>query len=158
MHHSRAQLGARGEACAAAYLTAAGYRILAQNIRIDGVEIDLIAMHEQRLVFVEVKARRGSTHGRAEEAVDLRKQMRLVRGACAWLQSQRQANAAIVREMRAMRFDVIACELEARPLHSASHAFEATSDTKNAQGTIFEAPDGTRWKIRHFENAFDANF
>lgn len=158
MNCSRAKFGAHGEACAAAYLVQAGYRILAQNIRIDGVEIDLIAMRAQRLVFVEVKARRGATHGRAEEAVDLRKQMRLVRGACAWLQIQRQTGATLVREIRSMRFDVIACELDSPAFRQALRESEVRSGTKMTQEKFFETSDGNRWRIRHFENAFDANF
>lgn len=172
MHCSRAQFGALGEACAAAYLQAAGYRILAQNVRIGGVEIDLIALHARVLVFVEVKARRSATHGRAEEAVDLRKQTRLVRGACAWLQMQRQSGASLVREMRGMRFDVIACELEAqaaacgapptRPFASTPAATDASAAAPAGggadTGSIRFTAQGTPWRIRHFANAFDANF
>ncbi len=162
MYFSRAQLGTLGEACAAAYLQTAGYRILAQNVRADGVEIDLIALHARILVFVEVKTRRSTTHGRAEEAVDLRKQMRLVRGACAWLQMQRQSNTPFLRAMHGMRFDVIACDLGAPnqtyapPVPAPSSRSEATVRSAIREIPPFTVGENT-WHIRHFENAFDAN-
>jgi putative endonuclease len=98
-------LGTEGEARAAAWLSARGYRILARNVRAGGVEIDLIAARGPLLAFVEVKARRSRRAGAPEEAVDFRKRVRLVRGAGAWL-------AAHPGPARRVRFDVIACELD----------------------------------------------
>ncbi len=50
-------LGKKGEQQAVNYLTANGYRILERNIRIYGVEVDIIATDEKNLIFVEVKTR-----------------------------------------------------------------------------------------------------
>lgn len=52
-------LGARGEEGAARWLSHAGYRILARNVRVKPGEIDLIALDPDgvTLVFVEVKTR-----------------------------------------------------------------------------------------------------
>src|SRR5215471_19864407 len=69
--------GAEGEARAARWLEASGYALLARNARAGGVEIDLVAARGDTIVFVEVKARRGRTHGAPEEAVDARKRRRL---------------------------------------------------------------------------------
>jgi putative endonuclease len=96
-------IGARGEARAAAYLEAHGYRILARNARAGRVEIDLVAARGRTLVFVEVKTRRSRAAGTAEESVDARKRARLARGAAAWL-------AAHPMRVARVRFDVIACE------------------------------------------------
>jgi len=98
-------LGADGESRAEAFLRRRGYRIVARNVRADGVEIDLIARRGRLFVFVEVKTRRSRVHGPPELAVDARKRARLVRGAAAWL----HANAP--RASR-VRFDVIACETD----------------------------------------------
>jgi putative endonuclease len=98
-------LGREGEARAAAYLAARGYRIVARNARADGVEIDLVAARGALVVFVEVKTRRTRTAGAPEEAVDARKRARLVRGAAAWL-CERGSRG------RRARFDVIACECD----------------------------------------------
>ncbi len=97
-------VGAEGEARAAAHLARQGYRILARNARVGGIELDLVASRGGRVVFVEVKTRRSRVHGGPEWAVDPRKQARLVRGARAWLRQQGQ-------RFRGARFDVIACEL-----------------------------------------------
>jgi len=98
-------LGAEGEARAAAHLRRRGYRIVARNVRAGGVEIDLIARRGSLVVFVEVKTRRSRSLGAPEQAVDARKQARLVRGAAAWLHAHPGA-------ARRARFDVIVCELE----------------------------------------------
>jgi putative endonuclease len=100
---ARRALGAAGEAAARAYLERNGYRILDQNTRWGGVEIDIVALRRSVVVFVEVKTRRGASHGGAAEAVDARKRRRLARGAAAWLSESR-------RRPRGVRFDVITCE------------------------------------------------
>ena len=103
MTHRRLALGAAGEQRAAEHLARSGYRILARNTRSAGVEIDIVATRGDCIVFVEVKARRSAAFGGAAEAVDARKQARLVRAAHAWLDEHRP-------HARRVRFDVIAWE------------------------------------------------
>jgi len=100
----RRRLGRDGEERAARHLAAAGYTILARNVRAQGVELDLVAARGGVVVFVEVKTRRGRGQGPPEEAVDARKRARLVRGAGAWLAGQERRFASV-------RFDVVACEV-----------------------------------------------
>ncbi len=97
------ELGAEGERRAADHLAARGYRIVGRNVRAGGVELDLIARRGPLVVFVEVKTRRAGGPGSGEEAVDARKQLRLVRGATAWIREQ-------PRPIARARFDVIVCE------------------------------------------------
>ena len=121
MNARHLMLGAAGENLAAAHLRRRGYRIVARNVRADGVEIDLIARRGPIVVFVEVKTRRGRRLGPPEQAVDARKRARLVRGAAAWL----HANPHVARRAR---FDVIVCELDAGGEWSLLHleaAFDA---------------------------------
>lgn len=63
------QTGKSGESLAATYLQHKGYRIIARNFRSRFGEIDLIATHNNRLIFVEVKARHSSLFGQPQEAV-----------------------------------------------------------------------------------------
>ena len=122
MQRSHLALGAEGEARAARFLARRGYRILARNVRAGGVEIDLVAARGTLLAFVEVKTRRTRDFGAPEEAVDARKQARLVRGAAAWLQSRRS-------HARQVRFDVIVCEFDASgdwQLRHLENAFDAS--------------------------------
>ncbi len=114
------ELGTAGEACAALHLRRLGFRILAQNLRSGGVEIDLIAARGALVIFVEVKTRRSRNAGLPEEAVDARKQRRLVAGAAAWLRELPGVAARI-------RFDVIVCEgaAEAFRVRHLEGAFDA---------------------------------
>ena len=100
---SRNELGVEGERRAADHLAARGYRIVGRNVRAGGVEMDLIVRRGRLVVFVEVKTRRAGGPGSGEDAVDARKQLRLVRGAAAWIHEQ-------PRPTHRARFDVIVCE------------------------------------------------
>ena len=62
--------GRLGENIASAYLKARGYRILETNYRHRRSEIDIIALHQAVLVFVEVKTRTSLQYGYPEAAVD----------------------------------------------------------------------------------------
>jgi putative endonuclease len=117
----RRTLGAEGETRAAAHLERRGYRIVARNVRAGGVELDLVASRGSLVVFAEVKTRRSERFGAPELAVHPAKRSRLVRGAAAWLRENRSG-------ARRVRFDVLACRVDARG----------------------------EWKIRHWEGAFDA--
>src|SRR5687767_3245798 len=82
--HNRAR-GTSAEAAAVVYLAAQGYEIVAQNVRTDAGEIDVLARDGETLCFIEVKARAGDRYGPAIEAVDPRKQYRLARAAALYL-------------------------------------------------------------------------
>jgi len=98
-------LGRRGEALAAAYLAARGLRIVERNCRSRLGEIDLIARDGPTLVFVEVKAREGTTGDPPQAAVGARKQARLGRVAQGYLHRWRLGEPAC-------RFDVVAVILD----------------------------------------------
>lgn len=82
---SRRGLGARGEREAERFLRRRGYRIVARGARDRLGEIDLIAIDQGTIVFVEVKTRTSHAMGHPGEAVDLRKQRQLTRVALAFL-------------------------------------------------------------------------
>jgi len=56
MHDSR-QIGLKGECFAAQYLHGLKYQVLEQNYRCKYGELDIIATHQEFLVFIEVKTR-----------------------------------------------------------------------------------------------------
>jgi putative endonuclease len=86
---SRKALGDSGERIVAAHLARLGWRVLATRFRCAFGEIDVIAEEpapEGRvIVFVEVKTRRGTAHGAPVEAVNARKQARIVAVAETYL-------------------------------------------------------------------------
>ena len=69
----------RYEEQVAEYLKMHGFMLLAQNFRCRQGEVDLIGIHEECLVFVEVKYRKNSSVGMPEEAVNTLKQQRICR-------------------------------------------------------------------------------
>jgi putative endonuclease len=107
---ARHRYGRRGERMAARYLLRLGYRIAARNYRAAGGEIDLVAVDDGTVVFVEVKRRSGAGAGAPEESVDDRKQERIRRAAEAFAQHFKVGD-------HPMRFDVIAISDEGRRHH-----------------------------------------
>ena len=81
-----AESGNRGrasETLAAAYLELIGMTITARNVRLAGVEIDLVAIDRATHVLIEVKFRGRGDYGGPEGAIDSRKRSRLLRAANA---------------------------------------------------------------------------
>lgn len=78
-------LGRWGEAAAADYLRRKGYRIVASGYRTRLGEIDLIAENRKVLAFVEVKTRRDASFAEAREAVNYRKQGKIINAAKLYL-------------------------------------------------------------------------
>ncbi len=94
-----------GEKLAREHLERAGYTILQTNYRSPDGEVDLIARHRDCLVFVEVKARRGTGFGLPEEAVTEAKKAKLVMVAEHYIQN----HAPSIQDWR---IDVVAIELD----------------------------------------------
>ncbi len=92
--------GQAGEALAQAFLKRKGYRILETNWRFSKAEVDIIAMHEHTLVFVEVKTRSSDRYGQPEEFISNYKERLLADAASVYMEQ--------IEHEAAIRFDVIA--------------------------------------------------
>ncbi|MCI6260851.1 YraN family protein [Pyramidobacter sp. SM-530-WT-4B] len=77
----RAAIGRWAEELAAGFLQAQGLKILERNVRERFSELDLIALEENVLVFVEVRCRRKNPLMSAQDSIGPLKWKRLVRGA-----------------------------------------------------------------------------
>ena len=99
-------LALRGEELACRALEKRGYRILARRERSRLGEIDIVARDGPALVFVEVKTRRGRRFGKPAEAVDRRKQRKLVRLALAYTARRGWSETPL-------RFDVVGVDFPA---------------------------------------------
>jgi len=97
----RKLLGRSGEDLAAKHLAGRGYSILERNYSAPYGEIDLIALDNGTVVFVEVKTRTTGAYGAPELAVDHRKQERMVKAALGYLKHKK------LHQMPC-RFDVVA--------------------------------------------------
>lgn len=113
-------LGLKGELLAVRYLEKAGLRMVAANFRIPigrnlrgvavGAEVDLIALEDATLCFIEVKTRSSDDFALPEEAVNLRKQRQIIRAAKKYRKIFRLHHVNF-------RYDVVSIVLrkEARP-------------------------------------------
>ncbi|HXI00464.1 MAG TPA: YraN family protein [Sphingobacteriaceae bacterium] len=66
--------GRKGEQLAKAHLENAKYEILEENWCFKKAEVDLIVYKNNKIIFVEVKARSGNNFGEPEEFVNIAKQ------------------------------------------------------------------------------------
>ena len=105
--NTRRALGQLGEELAVQHLKSLGYLILKRNYRCQHGEVDIIARDQERLAFVEVRARRGTAFGTPEESVTPRKQERLATVARSYLQETGYADVD-------WGIDVVAVELTPR--------------------------------------------
>ena len=79
------RVGKLGEDLAASYLEKKGYQILERNFKIRVGEVDIVAVDNDVVVFVEVKARSGVGFGIPAEAVTVRKQQQISKAALAYI-------------------------------------------------------------------------
>jgi putative endonuclease len=93
-------LGQEGERLAERYLRKKGYKLVERNYRCAVGELDLIVLDRRIVVFVEVKTRTGHGFGSPLEAVEFRKQRKMIQAAQFFL-------SAKGLQQREARFDVI---------------------------------------------------
>lgn len=94
-----AETGKKGEIAAAQFLRQKGYEIITANYRTRLGEIDIIAADQKYLVFAEVKTRVKHSMILPREAVDLKKQHKIILAAEEYL-----SNHQVLLQPR---FDVI---------------------------------------------------
>ena len=94
-------LGPLGEREAERFLLRQGMIILFRGYQDRVGEVDLIAVDQRAVVFVEVKTRSSDFAGEPEEAVDSSKQLKLTKTAIGFLKWHRLTECAA-------RFDVVA--------------------------------------------------
>ncbi len=94
------EIGKFGEKIAANHLKRNGYRILENNFRCKFGEIDIIALHRDTMVFVEVKTRKNNLFGTPAQSVNQAKQQRIIKTAFYYLKKHRKFDKNI-------RFDIV---------------------------------------------------
>jgi putative endonuclease len=110
--------GRVGEALAAAYLELRGCRCVARNVRLAGVEVDLVVDDGASRVLVEVRLRSRSDYGSASATIQRAKRERLLRAARALEQ----------QGVRHPRVDVVAIDLTAHGATLTHHRNAVTSE------------------------------
>lgn len=119
----QSELGRHGEELACRELRRRGYAIVARRYRTRHGEIDIVAMDEGVLVFVEVKTRSDRRFGSPLAAVTPLKQRRLTRMALDYLVRSRTTGAPC-------RFDVVSVAISRGKSHVevVTNAFEGSGD------------------------------
>lgn len=93
-------LGERGERVAVRFLRRSKIKVIERNVRFHEGEIDVVAVDDRTVVFVEVKTRSSRTKGEPWEAVDRTKQQRIIDAADVYLQREG------LQEQK-VRFDIV---------------------------------------------------
>ena len=96
------KIGDKGETVAVEYLQRLGYIVLETNWRHSHKEIDIIALFENLIIFIEVKTRTSNSFGKPYEAVSEQKQEFLIDAAEYYIEQN-----DILQETR---FDIISIE------------------------------------------------
>lgn len=109
MPDPRHELGRAGEQLALEHLERLGYALVTRNHRTRYGELDLVVCDGRALVFVEVKARRGSQPGRTWESLHAAKRAQVRRMAASYL-----AEAPGRPRAQELRFDAIGVTMDAR--------------------------------------------
>jgi len=93
--------GRAAEDAAAGFLKARGYKIVQRNLTTRFGEVDIVAVEDDMVVFVEVKSRTSDEWGYPEDRIDRRKQRTLRRVADFYLERHGLLDTPC-------RFDVVA--------------------------------------------------
>jgi putative endonuclease len=97
----RSRKGLHFEELALAHLQEQGLRLLQRNYRCNMGEIDLLMLHQEVLVFIEVRFRGSASHGGALATITHGKQQKLLRTARFFLLCHQE------HQHRICRFDVM---------------------------------------------------
>lgn len=113
--------GARAEQLAETHLRHHGARILARNVRFRGGELDIVALHDGCVAFVEVRLRQREDFGGAAASITLAKRRRVILAARQWLVKDGRAYAGY-----GCRFDAVTLHrLDAASIDWLQGAFDA---------------------------------
>ncbi|MCH8243716.1 MAG: YraN family protein [Planctomycetes bacterium] len=104
MSQPRQQIARRAERDAVRFLKKSGYRILARNFACPLGELDVVALGDEVLHFVEVKAKSG-TGQYPEEAVDLHKRRKLAQLADYFVSVKRLTHLPCQFDIVAINYD-----------------------------------------------------
>ena len=111
-------IGNEGENRAAAFLEAKGFSIIERNWRTKQGEIDIIAVKNDILAFVEVKTLPNGTLDMIQRELNYQKRQRIIKTSKRFLLKHREYNNSYVR------FDVIVIDMPGlEPVYHIENAF-----------------------------------
>lgn len=111
------ETGIKGEQIAEKFLLNKGHRLLHRNWRTGKMEIDLITLLGDMLVFIEIKTRSGVFFGFPEEAVNAHKRQFMKTAAGLYLDDNPQYEQ--------IRFDIVSIHVEGDGVKEIVHFEDA---------------------------------
>lgn len=109
MHVNKTAIGKEAEEKAAKHLRLADYTILARNWRTRRCEIDIVALKNKIIYFIEVKSRSRLSQGRSIEYITPQKRRQMEFAASVWVARQRWRGSY---ELCVVGVDGPRCEIE----------------------------------------------
>ncbi|WP_073997512.1 YraN family protein [Anaerococcus urinomassiliensis] len=114
--NEKRKIGDFGEDLAVSYMSEKGYEILSRNYLKPYGEIDIVAIKDDIICFVEVKTRKSSNFAYPREAVNYHKQQRIIKASQMYMM-ENNINSYL------MRFDVVEVFTESRKINYIENAF-----------------------------------
>lgn len=105
---SRTALGQRAEQAVAEYLEDAGFSIVARNLRLGYLELDIVARREELIVVVEVRTRGAGAWTTAFQSLGRTKRERIRRAGRRLWRTRYQRDPSVAR----LRFDAASVHFE----------------------------------------------
>lgn len=93
-------VGRQGEDAAVAFFESLGYTILERNYHFEKAEVDIVAYDDRRIIFAEVKSRKGISFEESEQRLSGEQLQRIRKAAQAWLYERKMEGAPV-------RFDLV---------------------------------------------------
>jgi putative endonuclease len=121
------KIGRQGEDAAAEHLLAKGLRVLARNVVLGRLELDLVCEDGNTLVFVEVKTRAEGSLAAPADGLTAQKRSRLLRAAQSYLSKHDLWD-------RPCRFDLVSVLFRAGAVASVEHVENAITADEPGKG------------------------
>lgn len=100
----RKQMGLRAEQLACDHLSQLGFELVARNVRVGRLEIDIIARRGRLLIFCEVRSRASSHVMTPAQSIDVHKVRRVRQAAAQWLRAN-NARGEVRFDVASVLFD-----------------------------------------------------
>ena len=103
---TRKLLGERAEQMACDHLQQQGFEIVARNVRVGRLELDVIARRGRLMVFCEVRSRSNDRLMTPAQSIDAAKVARVRRAAAQWLRETQMGHVQVRLDVASVLFDV----------------------------------------------------
>ena len=103
---TRKEIGNKGEENAVSFLFANGYEVLERNYRFGRGEIDIIALKNSVMVFIEVKTRSRTDYGYPEQTLSPGQAQKIIEAAQEYIRASQWEGL--------IRFDIVAITINTR--------------------------------------------